>query len=139
MDKTNSSLVLIQLIDCFFYLGLDIERNSRYAENKFVVWMAKEIRGKVLFIELIRFSSIQICEKQIHGLISKEIDDDISWKDISPIAKDLLIAPGKIILTVDKYMTKIELDNNKPCIVCVNDKEGDIILSSDTDNYWKTN
>ncbi|CAF5190950.1 unnamed protein product, partial [Rotaria magnacalcarata] len=39
------------------------------------VWMAKEIRGKVLFIELIRFFSIQICEKQIHGLISKEIDD----------------------------------------------------------------
>ncbi|CAF4574081.1 unnamed protein product [Rotaria socialis] len=60
------------------------------------------------------------------------------WKDISPIVKGLLIAPGKIILT-DKYMTKIELDNNKPCIVCVNDKEGDIIYNSDTDNYWKAN
>ncbi|CAF5225415.1 unnamed protein product, partial [Rotaria magnacalcarata] len=43
MDKTNSSLVLIQLIDCFFYLGLDIERNSRYAENKFVVSLIQSI------------------------------------------------------------------------------------------------
>ncbi|CAM4961641.1 unnamed protein product [Rotaria socialis] len=82
-----------------------------------------------------RSFSINFSLREWHKDVKYTILDDTSWKDISPIAKGLLIAPGKIILT-DKYMTKIELDNNKPCIACVNDKEGDIILNSDTDNYW---
>ncbi|CAF1510804.1 unnamed protein product, partial [Adineta steineri] len=49
--------------------------------------------------------------------------DDILWKDIFPLAKGLLIAPGQINIT-DKYMAKMNLNNNKPCIVCINDNEG---------------
>ncbi|CAM4822324.1 unnamed protein product [Rotaria magnacalcarata] len=97
MDKTNSSLVLIQLINCcFFYLGLDIETNSWLVLIQ--VWISKQIRDMqktnswlVLFNQLIVFfylgldieknsrfgyrKKFVICEKQIHGLISKEIDD----------------------------------------------------------------
>ncbi len=36
-------------------------------------------------------------------------------------------------------MTKISINNNKPCIVCINDNEGKIIMDSDTDDYWKEN
>ncbi|CAM4792473.1 unnamed protein product [Rotaria magnacalcarata] len=53
MQKTNSWLVLFNQLIVFFYLGLDIEKNSRFGYRKKFV----------------------ICEKQIHGLISKEIDD----------------------------------------------------------------
>lgn len=31
------------------------------------------------------------------------------------------------------------INNNKPCIVCVNDNEAKMILDSDTDDYWKEN
>ncbi|CAM2730157.1 unnamed protein product, partial [Rotaria socialis] len=64
--------------------------------------------------------------------------DDIPWTDISPIAKGLLVAPGNVNLT-DKYMSKMNVKNNKPCIVCINDDEGERILHSDTGDYWKEN
>ncbi|CAF2216573.1 unnamed protein product, partial [Rotaria magnacalcarata] len=64
--------------------------------------------------------------------------DDIHRKDIGSIAKGLLVAPGNVILT-DKYMGKMDVKNNKPCIVCINDDEGERILYSDTDDYWKEN
>ena len=40
---------------------------------------------------------------------------------------------------IDKYMGKMDVKNNKPCIVCINDDEGERILCSDTDDYWKEN
>ena len=33
----------------------------------------------------------------------------------------------------------MEIDNNKPCIVCVNDNEANVILAKDTDHYWREN
>ncbi|CAF4182638.1 unnamed protein product, partial [Adineta steineri] len=64
--------------------------------------------------------------------------DDIHWKDIEPIAKGLLIAPGQADLT-DKYMGKLRIDNNKPCIVCINNHEANIILTCAEADYWREN
>ena len=36
-------------------------------------------------------------------------------------------------------MSKKKITNNKPCILCVNDYEGSIILASPEANYWKEN
>jgi hypothetical protein len=36
-------------------------------------------------------------------------------------------------------MGKMNINNNKPCIVCMNGSEANIILNSDTDNYWQYN
>lgn len=36
-------------------------------------------------------------------------------------------------------MTKVSINNNKPCTACINNSEGEIILETDTDDYWKEN
>ena len=36
-------------------------------------------------------------------------------------------------------MTKVSINNNKSCIVCISNSEGKIILETDTDDCWKEN
>ena len=75
----------------------------------------------------------------------KACRDDVHWKDILAMTTGLRITPGEIIsnvsisrtefigiyefiLFIDKYMIKMSINNNKPCVVCSLEKGGRIIL-----------
>jgi hypothetical protein len=59
--------------------------------------------------------------------------DDIPWKFI-PQKKSILTQMGDITLT-DKYVKKLDVNNNKPAIYLTNDEPN----FEEEDSYWRQN